>query len=264
MRRRPAVTLLSAVVLAAALAGCGDDGDPVATGSGGGAGGDSTCADLDVAVISPVAVPDLDEQPEGGLEDQEDVAAQEEAAAALERLAADGPDPVAADAAALLEVSDVDEDEVTTDLVVEARAAGERLIAWAAESCEIDGTVWSCPVRSAFRTVGARIDDGGGEDLAPDRTPEDVVADSADAGERVEVSRTDDEVLFAWLDGDGLAVRSEYVTRDGGDWSSVETGECDPGEGAAFTMVGEDGPVEDEGEPAVPGPGDGGVQTSVP
>lgn len=115
-------------------------------------------------------------------------------------------------------------------MVADVRAAGERMIAWAAGTCEVDGPVWSCIARSGFRPVGEAIAAEDGSLPPPARAPEEVVADGDHAGERVEVSRTDDRVLFAWLDEDGLAVRSEVVLRDPGEgaWTSGQTSECSP------------------------------------
>jgi hypothetical protein len=216
-RRHPVlVALLGAALL---LAGCGGggDGDDAAAADG---GGDPTCAALEASVLEPVEDPGPDEGPEDAPPDPDEAEAQEEAVAALERLAADGPEELRDDAAAVATTEDLDPDAVTDAEVDELAAAAERLVAWGVERCELDGPVWGCVRRGSFRQVDMGIDG----DAPAGGSPEEAAGDAE--GERVEVGRTDDRVTFAWLDADGLAVRSETVVEDDGTWASERSSHC--------------------------------------
>lgn len=279
--------LASLVLVPLLLAGCGDDGPEVrADGAGSGATEDapapddptaepsssdgpvaatveSPCVDLDVVVLDQVEDPGpVDDGPEGAPPTPEDVAWAEEAVAALDRLAAEGPEELRADAADLADLfatALADPDAVTDeerDAVGEAR---QRLLDWGLEHCEVDGPVWSCAERGTFQLVGAPID---GPTPMTAEAPEDVVGgvDVEPGWRMVEVARTEDRATFAWLDADGLAVRSQTaVTADGG-WTSEQSTECDPFDAPTEGSDADGEGFDDEGSAPVPPPS----STSVP
>lgn len=279
--------LASLVLVPLVLAGCGDDTPEVRAD---GAGSDATeaapapddttaepsssdapvaatvespCVDLDVVVLDQVEDPGpIDDRPEGAPPAAEDVARAEEAVAALRRLADEGAEELRADAALVADGYEAglsDPDAVTEeqrDAVGEAR---QRLLDWGLEHCEVDGPVWSCAERGTFQLVGAPID---GPRPMTAEAPEDVVGgvDVEPGWRMVEVARTEDRATFAWLDADGLAVRSQTaVTADGG-WASEQTSECDPFDAPAEGSDADGEGFDDEGFAPVPPPS----STSVP
>lgn len=243
--------LLGAALL---LAGCGDDGDDIATGDAsteadgadGVEGSDASdpCADLEASVLKVVEDPGpADDRSEDDPPPPEEIAAYEAAGPALQRLADQGPEELRADAAALAEIFATPYDEVTQEQGEAMVEPADRLVAWGAEACDLDAPVWRCTDRATFRTVGAPIDAGPG--LGFD-SPEAVVdtAQVEPGWERVEVERTVERVTFAWVDGDGFAARSETARAVGdGGWTSDQTTTCDtsvdlePEDGAAVETV---------------------------
>jgi hypothetical protein len=163
---------------------------------------------------------------------------------AIESLAAEGPEDVRADAEALLWLVEAEEDESLLELppeelsarMQEGYRAVEAVFAWARDTCDVDGVLWSCAVTSGameFETVGEAIEgpDGDAEIVTPTTepgaaAPEDVYSEALSEGEPVEISRTDDEVVVAWLDEDGHAVEVMTVIDDGG-WRSDGIERCD-------------------------------------
>lgn len=177
---------------------------------------------------------------------------------ALARLAAEAPDPLGAQAAAVLALDELDDGAGSVDdraeverIVADGYAGIEGVHGWALNQCPVDGVVWSCleiDRREVLSTVGEGI--GGEESTTTTEpgaaTPEAVVSAHEAEGEPVEVRRTEDEVLVAWLDDDGRAVESMTVVEDGG-WrddggQSCTSSPSGPSEDEGFGMVGEEIP----------------------
>jgi hypothetical protein len=280
--------LASLVLVPLVMAGCGDDGPEVrADGAGSSATEaasapsdpapepassdepvaatvESPCVDLDVVVLDQVEDPGpADDRPEGAPPTPEEVAQGEDAVAALERLAAEGPEELRADAADLADLfatALADPDAVTDEQEDALVAARQRLFDWGVEHCDVAGPIWSCPARGTFRLVGAPLD--GPPTPVGGAAPDDVVGgvDVEPGWRMVEVARTEDRATFAWLDADGLAVRSQTaVTVDGG-WTSEQTTECDPFDGPPEGSDADGEAFDDEGFAPVPP----GSSTSVP
>lgn len=120
--------------------------------------------------------------------------------------------------------------EALEGLLVDAFRGMEEVHAWGLEHCDVEGVVWACPATSGakkFEAVGEAI---GGDDTTTTTepgaaTPEAVFSEGTSDGEPVVVSRSDDEVVAAWLDEDGAAVEVITVVEDGG-WRSDGTVEC--------------------------------------
>jgi len=107
-----------------------------------------------------------------------------------------------------------------------ATRAVDQLTVWAATQCDLPDPVWGCLTHHAFRPVGEAI--GGEADGAAATTPEAAAAVGTHEGlTRAELGRKDGEVLFGWVDSDGL-VRSttQVVQHDGRTWSVGETASC--------------------------------------
>jgi hypothetical protein len=254
--------LVPMAVAALVLVGCSDDGgDDVATGTepvestepgptGSAPVEDTTCADLDVAVIDQVEDPGPDDgRPEDAGPTAEEIRAIEQAAAALHRVAAAGPDELREDASTVADAYDIAL-ELTGEVEPVFHDAAQRLLTWGVASCEVDGPIWSCTTRGTFRIMGAPIPGTEG----PPSTPEDALAsvDIDPAWERVEVERTDDRVTFAWLDADGLAVYSATAEAGAGTWRQDQSTSCDSGEWLPVPdeSVGEPPLAEDDLPPA--------------
>ncbi len=230
---------LLALVTIAVLGGCGagaGDGEATAGGATTGAGDAvAACDDLRASVLQPVEDPGPDDgRDEDAPPDPEVVAAQEAAEAALQRLVAAGPEALRDDAAVVAATYELGPGDVDDERYADVVAAADRLIAWGAEECEVDGPVWRCLARGTLRLVGEPIGPGGGEGGAPASAParpEDAVggADIDPTWERVEVERTDDRVTFAWLDADGLAVSSATAEAGSRGWREDQTTRCDVG-----------------------------------
>lgn len=182
---------------------------------------------------------------------------------ALEGLAADGPEPLRTQAQAVLDLEAIDSGEAELseeEMVVayqEGLVAVRGIYAWALDTCEVDDVVWACVELNGaerFETVGEAIAGDDGTEIVTTTTepgaarPEDVYAEAEMDGDPVEVSRTDDHVLVAWLDADGHAVATLDVIDDGG-WRHDGRTTCDDGEDSeddeGFAPVG--GPIEPGG-----------------
>lgn len=191
---------------------------------------DAVCADMVATVLEPVHVP----------AEEADVYAYDEEAfqAAIGRLAEDGPAEIAEDAARVEAAMASAEEDPSDDEVISLVGAFERLIAWGAENCDVEGPLWACFVRSSFTEVGQAIP-GPGQTTPPPTggaaTPEAAVGDGE--GERVEAFRSDDEVVFAWLDERGLAVRSEVAERISDGWDADESTECRDEDSVRFDPI---------------------------
>lgn len=181
------------------------------------------------------------------------------AVAAIELLATEGPEPVRSQARALLDLQafedagapleDVEEGEVQA-LYDEGLAGAEALYQWSIATCGTTEVVWSCPEttgRTTFATVGEAIagpdGDTGGvtTTTAPGAaTPEEVFAEGVSEGDPVEISRSDGEVVVAWLDAEGHAVEVLTVVDDDG-WRSDGSVLCADldAEESGFRPVGE-------------------------
>jgi hypothetical protein len=157
---------------------------------------------------------------------------------ALEAVAANGPDRPSADATMWLElvrnvrdgVGPGTSDAELNSTVAEGYQALARVYGWALDACPVEGIVWACPettARTALPDVGEDVEEEVTTPTEPGAaTPEEVVDTEADGvGERVEVRRTDAEVVVAWLDDDGHAV--EVVSaRDDAGWRSDGSVTC--------------------------------------
>lgn len=60
----------------------------------------------------------------------------------------------------------------------------------------------------------------------PAEEPEGAITEMVDGAQLVDAFRSDDEVLFAWVDEDGEAVQSHTVTRVDGGWVTSEIQTC--------------------------------------
>lgn len=201
---------------------------------------DAVCTDMVATVLEPVHVPD----------GEEEVYAYDEEAfqSAIRRLAEEGPAEITEDAAAVETAMASAEEDPSDDEVIALLGAFERLIAWGAENCDVGGPIWACFVRSSFTEVGQAIP-GPGQTVPPPSggaaTPEAAVGDGE--GERVEAFRSDDEVVFAWLDERGLAVRAEVAERNPDGWDADETTECRDEDSIRFETI--PAPVDEDDLP---------------
>lgn len=190
---------------------------------------DAACASLGGTLLRPVG----DDHPSND----------DALRSAMDVLAADGPEPARSHAEALIALDALDDDETYLSLdeaeieaISEDGYAGiEGLLEWGIDTCATTEVIWGCVAttgRDTFTSVGEPI---GGEDDASATTttepgaatPEDVYSEAESDGDPVEISRTDDEVIFAWVDERGLAVESLTVVDDGG-WRSDGGEVCDP------------------------------------
>ncbi|HEV7722737.1 MAG TPA: hypothetical protein VGO60_15700, partial [Iamia sp.] len=180
---------------------------------------------------------------------------------ALEALADAGPEPLRTEAQALLTLDAIEggdpsvaglSEEEASAAYEEGMAAVESLFEWALGECPTDEVVWGCfeqNSQATFATVGEAI--GGDGDEAPTTTsapgastPEELYDEADSEGDPVEIIRTDDDVLVAWLDERGFAQESLAAEEDGG-WHVGERRTCDDDptfENDDFEMVGEEIP----------------------
>jgi hypothetical protein len=180
----------------------------------------TTCADLDVAVL---------EQVEGVT--PEPSPSEDEVMRAFDRLAdADAPE-VAAMASDVVPLFALDPDDMSMERQQAGIQAMEGLLEWGAARCDVDAPIWACLYRSSFQPVGEAILDPD-DPVPPPTEPGAATAEQALApedgeGERVEVERTDDVVVFAWVDERGNATSSRTVTRsEGGGWVAGVSTDC--------------------------------------
>ena len=100
----------------------------------------------------------------------------------------------------------------------EARNASE---VWARAVCPDAPPSWRC---DAFGSIGP------GPDVAPTRaeagSPAAVLRRYPDTGRAVELQRTDDVVLFGWVDGAGFVTRTHQVERVDGGWATSRRHVC--------------------------------------
>ncbi|HMJ77613.1 MAG TPA: hypothetical protein VK507_16660 [Iamia sp.] len=191
LRHRSLVAVLGVAAPVLLLAACSDE---EASGP---------CADVVTAVVESVVY-----VPPDAPFDEEEIDRYRDMEAAVARLVDDPPPEVADDVAVVAEGYEDRAEEPEDDVLVAIEEASDRLIAWAATTCEPDGPIWRCSNRSTFHAVD-ELD-------APDDT------DTA----RVTVEEGDDQALFAWLDDDGLAVRAETAVPDGDGWQADERSSC--------------------------------------
>ncbi|HMJ77615.1 MAG TPA: hypothetical protein VK507_16670 [Iamia sp.] len=259
---RPLVRILAALGALVLVAGCTDDGETTTAGSGlampsetteAPEGGDPTTTTSEATEpattteATPAADPEVVAAACPGLEatillpvdveypDDDSVLLD-----ALNALADARPEPVGEDAAVVRTLMAAEGDpevealppEAIDALVVDAFAALERVQDWGRDACVVEGIGWACPATDGvtkFEMVGEAI--GGGDDDTTTTTepgaatPEQVFTEGVSDGEPVVVSRTEDEVVAAWLDENGDAVEVITVIEDGG-WRSDGTQQC--------------------------------------
>jgi hypothetical protein len=232
---RPLVRSLAALGLVALLAGCADDGETTTTEASSTTEATSTPAGTGVEAEACAGLAGWFPRPVTATEPPEDDSA---AVAAIELLATEGPEPVRSSARAVLDLQaleddgapweDAEEGEVQA-AYTEGLAGAEDLYRWALGSCPTSEVVWSCletSGRTTFATVGEAIAGPDGETdgvttttASGAATPEEVVAEGVSEGDPVEISRSDAEVVVAWLDAEGHAVEALTVVDDDG-WRS--------------------------------------------
>ncbi len=233
------------------LIGCGSGDDDVATRDEGGATTTTStttpttepaatepvevdvCAELDVAILQQVEDPGpADERPEDAGPSDEELEAAAAEAAALRRIAEGGPEELRADAGAVADLYEaaIEDPEGADEPAVPLGPARQRLLDWGIAGCEVPGPIWGCATPGTFRRVPGRID------LPPEEWP--TVEEAGDprpilssvdvdpAWEMVEVGRTDHRITFAWLDADGLAVRSATAETTADGWWEDQTTTC--------------------------------------
>jgi hypothetical protein len=196
------------------------------------------CGALTMIVLQP---PELDPPSEGDISD-------EEYREAFQTVAEAAPAAERDDWASYLDILDRYFDDPTT--VQEDDPAAEKLAddllesaaRWGRDRCPDVGPSWDCPVRTTFKPVGKSIDaDGNSPPEDAGASPDDVLATQDDPEQAQEIDRSDDAVLYAWLDGDGVLIRTLRVDRVPGGWGNGGSTECDTG-GGTFEPVGE--PIE--------------------
>lgn len=219
-----------------------DDGDPAPTTEPGtmeGMGGDKpdpestttttaptvddaeavACQVLTASLLQPVT---LDEP-----EPSDDEESRAEIEALADTLATSGPEILRPGATRLQELipllyeadpeAPTPEEEAGADEVLELMG---NLLAWTGSTCELDVMAWACPTHTSFHPVGQPID-GGPEDTS---SPEAVAAHHEPGA--VEADRTEDVVLFAWVDDHDMVVRTLEVDREGDAWAAGTSSEC--------------------------------------
>lgn len=94
---------------------------------------------------------------------------------------------------------------------------------WAAPLCPEARPSWGCQPRATFVPVGDSIDDGTSPRQPDAATLDEALGRIDDVDEAVELDRSDDAVLYGWLDGDGLVERTEELRDLGNGWTSTST-----------------------------------------
>lgn len=92
--------------------------------------------------------------------------------------------------------------------------AYDRLIDWAAGTCGLTDLFWGCAAPMGFIVPGRQVTEST---PAAGLTPEDAL--TGDRSRAEEVARSDDQVVFAWTDDRGLALRREVVVAVPGGWA---------------------------------------------
>lgn len=142
----------------------------------------------------------------------------------LEALAQQGPPEIRDEAQDVLDnlpwlnYFDPSEDVPTDDMrqaAAEILAALDALIDWAASECTIDGLYWGCADVQGLVVAEQPADEGRLTALSPEG------AITGDPEGAVEVSRSEDQVLFAWTETRGMVWRVEQVGTTGArGWTS--------------------------------------------
>jgi len=101
-------------------------------------------------------------------------------------------------------------------------AAVDAVEAWARETCPDAPPSWRCNAYGSADDSVLDLEADGGEAS----TPESVVARVDDVDGAVEVDRTDDQVLYAWLDGGGFVTRTLQVGRGRDGWAVAGFHSC--------------------------------------
>jgi hypothetical protein len=101
----------------------------------------------------------------------------------------------------------------------------DRLAIWAADTCSSAERVWACSARSTFPRVADNV--GFIEEFEP-ISAHDAVAEwyGERMGEPSELHRDANRVVYAWLDGRGMAVRRVEVQRTGAYWAVTTVTTC--------------------------------------
>ncbi len=206
---------LVAAILLVFTAACGDD-------SGGGASSSPTDAERCDEVRRVLHQPVLEPSDAGP--------SQLEGLAAIRRFASEADGQAASDLtelAALLDRLDDDQGSMDDGDSERVRTLLDDVSVWALDECPPTEATWGCVLQSEFRPVGDRI---GGDSISggpTSDTPEETVGEGADQYERVEVERTSERVLFAFLDEKGLTRRTAEALRADDGWTPGATRICD-------------------------------------
>lgn len=101
----------------------------------------------------------------------------------------------------------------------------DRLAVWTTQTCPSAERVWACSSRALYPRVADSV--GFIEDLEPISALDALHEWYGEAvGEPEEVQRTDNQVVYAWLDERGMAVRRAEVHRTGAFWAVVSVTGC--------------------------------------
>ena len=92
--------------------------------------------------------------------------------------------------------------------------AYDRLIDWAAATCTLSDVYWGCAAPVGFVVPSRKVT---ASTPAAGLTPEDAL--TGDRLRAEEVDRSDGQVVFAWFDERGLALRREVVVAVEGGWA---------------------------------------------
>lgn len=103
-----------------------------------------------------------------------------------------------------------DVEAAATDLL----EAYDRLIDWAAATCALGEVYWGCAAPVGFLVPSRQVTEAT---PAAGLTPEDAL--TGDRARAEEVARSEDQVVFAWVDDRGLALRREVVVAVAGGWA---------------------------------------------
>lgn len=231
--RRVARALLVVITLAVAAAGCASSTGPDPLGGapveGPGAGEsaaapatgadapDPRCAAVRSALLRPAVLPD----------DAPGLAPADLAAAlAKTRPLTSGATRVDLDAVIAFTDRYLVHPALAPEPVVrDLHARMDRLAIWAADTCSSAERVWSCSARSTYPRVADNV--GFIEEFEP-ISAQDAVAEwyGERVGQPAELHRDENRVVYAWLDGRGMAVRRVEVLRTGAYWAVTTVTTC--------------------------------------